>query len=145
MHDIENTLIGTTSPGLSVEQRKRLIIGVELVSKPSILIFLAELTSGLDGQAAYNIARFLRKLADVGQTALVTIYQPSAQLFAQFNSLLLLARGRKAVYFGDIGENTTTVKKYFAHHSAPCPKDTNPAEHMIDVVSGTLSQGRDWN
>lgn len=79
MQDIENTLIGTSGAGLSVEQRKRLTIGVELVSKPRILIFLDEPTSGLDGQAAFNIVRFLRKLADVGQAVLVTIHQPSAQ------------------------------------------------------------------
>ncbi|KUJ19547.1 putative Brefeldin A resistance protein [Mollisia scopiformis] len=145
MHDIENTLIGNTGAGLSVEQRKRLTIGVELVSKPSILIFLDEPTSGLDGQAAFNIVRFLRKLADVGQAVLVTIHQPSAQLFLQFDSLLLLAKGGKTVYFGDIGDNASTLKEYFARYDAPCPKDANPAEHMIDVVSGTLSQGRDWN
>ena len=145
MHDIENTLVGTAGAGLSVEQRKRLTIGVELVSKPSILIFLDEPTSGLDGQAAFNIVRFLRKLADVGQAVLVTIHQPSAQLFAQFDSLLLLAKGGKTVYFGDIGDNGATVKDYFARYDAPCPKDANPAEHMIDVVSGSLSQGRDWN
>ena len=145
MHDIENTLIGTTGAGLSVEQRKRLTIGVELVSKPSILIFLDEPTSGLDGQAAFNIVRFLRKLADVGQAVLVTIHQPSAQLFLQFDSLLLLAKGGKTVYFGDIGENASTLKEYFARYDAPCPKDANPAEHMIDVVSGSLSQGKDWN
>jgi ABC-type multidrug transport system ATPase subunit len=145
MHDIENNLIGTAGAGLSVEQRKRLTIGVELVSKPSILIFLDEPTSGLDGQAAFNIVRFLRKLADVGQAVLVTIHQPSAQLFLQFDSLLLLAKGGKTVYFGDIGENATTLKEYFARYGAPCPKDANPAEHMIDVVSGTLSQGKNWN
>lgn len=145
MHDIENTLIGTTGAGLSVEQRKRLTIGVELVSKPSILIFLDEPTSGLDGQAAFNIVRFLRKLADVGQAVLVTIHQPSAQLFLQFDSLLLLAKGGKTVYFGDIGENGSTLKDYFARHDAPCPKDANPAEHMIDVVSGSLSQDKNWN
>ncbi|KAL3419145.1 Brefeldin A resistance protein (ABC-2 type transporter) [Phlyctema vagabunda] len=145
MEDIENCLIGTAGAGLSVEQRKRLTIGVELVSKPSILIFLDEPTSGLDGQAAFNIVRFLRKLADAGQAVLVTIHQPSAQLFAQFDSLLLLAKGGKTVYFGDIGDNAATVKEYFARYDAPCPKDANPAEHMIDVVSGTLSQGRNWN
>jgi ATP-binding cassette, subfamily G (WHITE), member 2, SNQ2 len=145
MHDIENTLIGTTYAGLSVEQRKRLTIGVELVSKPSILIFLDEPTSGLDGQAAFNIVRFLRKLADVGQAVLVTIHQPSASLFAQFDSLLLLAKGGKTVYFGDIGENAATLKEYFGRYGAPCPEHSNPAEHMIDVVSGSLSQGRDWN
>lgn len=145
LHDIADTLIGRVGAGLSVEQRKRVTIGVELVSKPSILIFLDEPTSGLDGQSAYNTVRFLRKLADVGQAVLVTIHQPSAQLFAEFDTLLLLAKGGKTVYFGDIGDNGKTVKDYFGRYGAPCPADTNPAEHMIDVVSGHLSQGRDWN
>lgn len=145
MHDIANTLIGTAAAGLSVEQRKRLTIGVELVSKPSILIFLDEPTSGLDGQAAFNTVRFLRKLADVGQAVLVTIHQPSASLFAQFDTLLLLAKGGKTVYFGDIGDDAKTIKEYFGRYDAACPENSNPAEHMIDVVSGTLSKGRDWN
>ncbi|PLB36892.1 putative ABC multidrug transporter [Aspergillus candidus] len=145
LHDIADTLIGRVGSGLSVEQRKRVTIGVELVSKPSILIFLDEPTSGLDGQSAYNTVRFLRKLADVGQAVLVTIHQPSAQLFAEFDTLLLLAKGGKTVYFGDIGNNGQTVKDYFSRYGAPCPANANPAEHMIDVVSGVLSQGRDWN
>ncbi|MBZ6431865.1 MAG: ATP-binding cassette domain-containing protein [Acinetobacter pittii] len=80
LDDLADTLIGTVGNGLSVEQRKRVTIGVELVSKPSILIFLDEPTSGLDGQSAYNTVRFLRKLADVGQAVLVGL------LFLQFNN-----------------------------------------------------------
>jgi ABC-type multidrug transport system ATPase subunit len=145
LQDLADTLIGRPGAGLTVEGRKRVTIGVELVSKPSILIFLDEPTSGLDGQSAYNTVRFLRKLADVGQAVLVTIHQPSAQLFAQFDTLLLLAKGGKTVYFGEIGDSALTVREYFARYGAPCPDETNPAEHMIDVVSGNLSQGRDWN
>lgn len=145
LQDIEHTLIGRVGAGLSIEQRKRLTIGVELVAKPSILIFLDEPTSGLDGQAAFNTLRFLRKLSEVGQAVLVTIHQPSASLFAQFDTLILLAKGGKTVYSGPIGDNAQTVKDYFGRYGAPCPVDTNPAEHMIDVVSGTSSQGRDWN
>ncbi|KAF7554149.1 hypothetical protein G7Z17_g3127 [Cylindrodendrum hubeiense] len=145
LHDLADTLIGDVGAGLSVEQRKRVTIGVELVSKPSILIFLDEPTSGLDGQSAFNTVRFLRKLADAGQAVLVTIHQPSAQLFAQFDTLLLLAKGGKTVYFGDIGEHAKTIKEYFGRFGAPCPKEVNPAEHMIDVVSGHMSQGKDWN
>ncbi|KAK3321292.1 ABC-2 type transporter-domain-containing protein [Cercophora scortea] len=145
LHDLADTLIGRVGAGLTVEQRKRVTIGVELVSKPSILIFLDEPTSGLDGQSAYNTVRFLRKLADAGQAILVTIHQPSAQLFAMFDTLLLLKPGGKTVYFGDIGNNAETIRNYFGRYDAPCPKDANPAEHMIDVVSGELSQGRDWN
>jgi ABC-type multidrug transport system permease subunit/ABC-type multidrug transport system ATPase subunit len=145
LHDLADTLIGQPGSGLTIEQRKRVTIGVELVAKPSILIFLDEPTSGLDGQSAYNTVRFLRKLADVGQAVLVTIHQPSAQVFSVFDTLLLLAGGGKTVYFGDIGENGKTVKGYFERHGAPCPEETNLAEHMIDVVSGPLSQGKDWN
>ncbi|KAF2721956.1 hypothetical protein K431DRAFT_312141 [Polychaeton citri CBS 116435] len=145
LRDLEHTLIGKPGAGLTIEQRKRVTIGVELVSKPSILIFLDEPTSGLDGQAAYSTVRFLRKLADAGQAVLVTIHQPSAQLFAQFDTLLLLARGGKTVYFGDIGDNAATIKDYFGRNGAQFASDMNPAEAMIDVVSGSMSQGRDWN
>jgi len=145
LNDLEHTLIGRPGTGLSVEQRKRLTIAVELVAKPSILIFLDEPTSGLDGQAAYNTVRFLRKLTEAGQAVLVTIHQPSAQLFAQFDKLLLLAAGGKTVYFGDIGQNANTVKEYFGRYGSPCPPEANPAEHMIDVVSGTGGEGQDWN
>jgi ABC-type multidrug transport system ATPase subunit len=34
LHDLEDAMIGTPGAGLGVEQRKRLTIGVELVSKP---------------------------------------------------------------------------------------------------------------
>ncbi|KAF2024223.1 ABC transporter [Setomelanomma holmii] len=145
LHDLEHTLIGRVGAGLSVEQRTRVTIGVELVSKPSILIFLDEPTSGLDGPAAFNTVRFLRKLADVGQAVLVTIHQPSAQLFAQFDSLPLLMKGGKTVYFGDIGDNADTIREYFGRYDAPCPQGVNPAEHMIDVVTGTHASGKNWH
>lgn len=147
LHGISDTLIGKVGAGLSIEQRKRVTIGVELVSKPRILIFLDEPTSGLDGQSAYNTVRFLRKLADLGQAILVTIHQPSAQLFSQFDTLLLLAKAGKMVYFGDIGIDCMTLKDYFSRNGAPCPADVNPADHMIDVVSGNVPQaaGVDWH
>jgi len=82
---------------LGVEARKRLTIGVELASKPELLLFLDEPTSGLDGQSAWNIVRFLRKLADHGQAILCTIHQPSSLLFESFDRLLLLQRGGETV------------------------------------------------
>ena len=54
---------------LGVEARKRLTIGVELASRPSALLFLDEPTSGLDAQSAFNLVRFLRKLAAAGQVS----------------------------------------------------------------------------
>lgn len=94
------------------------------------MIFLDEPTSGLDGQAAFSTVQFLRKLADAGQAVLVTIHQPSAQLFAQFETLLLLAKGGKTVYFGDIGDDAATIREYFGRNGAPCPPSSNPVRSL---------------
>lgn len=140
LHDLEDALVGT---GLTVEQTKRLTFGVELVARPRLLIFLDEPTSGLDGQSAFNIVRFLRKLADAGQAILVTIHQPSAQVFSFFDTLLLLNKGKTA-YFGEIGANGSVLRKYLKRNGAPCPEGANIAEHMISVVSEQTSQEKDW-
>lgn len=134
-----------TAPGsgLSIEQRKRLTIATELVAKPSLL-FLDEPTSGLDGQSAFNICRFMQKLAASGQTIIATIHQPSAALFNAFDVLLLLAKGGRTTYFGPIGEDSSTVVDYFAQRGIPCPLDANPAEHVVDVVQGRFGTETDW-
>lgn len=74
MRDLAGAIVGTMGEGLNQEQKKRLTIGVELAAKPELLFFLDEPTSGLDSQAAWNIVRFLRKLADAGQAILCKWY-----------------------------------------------------------------------
>ncbi|PGH26589.1 hypothetical protein AJ80_01718 [Polytolypa hystricis UAMH7299] len=140
---IEEALIGVPGEGLSIEQRKRVTLGVELVAKPNLL-FMDEPTSGLDGQSAYNIVRFMRKLADGGQAVLCTIHQPSASLFEAFDGLLLLARGGQMTYFGPTGRNSATVLDYFSRNGAPCDENVNPAEHIVDAVQGYVKVGADW-
>ncbi|KAF9341801.1 hypothetical protein BGZ91_002056 [Linnemannia elongata] len=145
MQDIADALIGTTESGLgiSVEERKRLTIGVELVAKPKLL-FLDEPTSGLDAQASYNIMRFMRKLTDQGQAILCTIHQPSSQLFAFFDDLLLLAKGGHTVFFGELGHDSVDLINYFQKNGAPtCASDANPAEYILDVVNARHSN-LDW-
>ncbi|KIP11760.1 hypothetical protein PHLGIDRAFT_114337 [Phlebiopsis gigantea 11061_1 CR5-6] len=132
---------------LGVEARKRLTIGVELASKPELLLFLDEPTSGLDGQSAWNLVRFLRKLAASGQAILCTIHQPSSLLFESFDRLLLLERGGETVYFGDIGPDATVLREYLARYGAQCPSNVNPAEYMLDAIGAGLAPRigeKDW-
>ncbi|KAG6589885.1 ABC transporter G family member 36, partial [Cucurbita argyrosperma subsp. sororia] len=70
--------------GLSIEQRKRLTIAVELVANPSI-IFLDEPTSGLDARAAAIVMRAVRNTVDTGRTVVCTIHQPSIDIFESFD------------------------------------------------------------
>lgn len=107
---------------------------MELAAKPELLLFLDEPTSGLDSQSAFNIVRFLRKLAAAGQAILCTIHQPNSALFESFDRLLLLQKGGRCVYFGDIGKDAHVLLEYFHNHGADCPPDANPAEWMLDAI-----------
>lgn len=135
MHEYSNAIIGTPGEGLNVEQRKRLTIGVELASRPELLVFLDEPTSGLDSQTSWSICNLMEKLTKAGQAILCTIHQPSAILFQRFDRLLLLAKGGKTVYFGDIGKNSYILTDYFVRNGGPpLPLDANPAEYMLNVI-----------
>src|SRR6201996_1201081 len=147
MEDIADAIIGSPENGLAVEQRKRVTIGVELAAKPELLLFLDEPSSGLDSQSAFNIVRFLRKLAAAGQAILCTIHQPNSALFENFDRLLLLQRGGQCVYFGDIGKDAHVLLDYFRRHGADCPPDANPAEWMLDAIGAGMTPrigDQDW-
>lgn len=150
MEPFAEALVGSVGQGLSVEQRKRLTIAVELTAKPKLLLFLDEPTSGMDSLAAWSVVRFLRRLADAGQSILCTIHQPSGELFAQFDRLILLQKGGKVAYQGELHNDRTCGKllDYFEEHAgAKCPADANPAEFMLDCIGAGASaeSTHDWS
>lgn len=134
---------------LGVEQKKRLTIGVELAAKPSLLLFLDEPTSGLDSQSAMSIVRFLRKLCAAGQAIICTIHQPSSDLIQEFDKILALNPGGNVFYFGPVGENGSSVIKYFADRGTECPPGKNVAEFILETAAkgGSKVDGRriNWN
>lgn len=67
--DRVNLKIGRLSGG----QRKRVSVGVELLSRPPLL-FLDEPTSGLDPLAEFKLMELLRRLADTGCTVISTTH-----------------------------------------------------------------------
>lgn len=147
MRGIAGATIGKIGEGLNQEQRKRVTIGVELASKPELLLFLDEPTSGLDSGAAFNIVRFLRKLADSGQALLVTIHQPSSVLFEHFDELLLLKSGGRVVYHGSLGKDSRHLIDYFEKNGAKkCDPAANPAEYMLEAIGAgdPNYKGQDW-
>ncbi|PAN14215.1 hypothetical protein PAHAL_2G391800 [Panicum hallii] len=128
--------------GLSIEQRKRLTIAVELVANPSI-IFMDEPTSGLDARAAAIVMRTVRNTVNTGRTVVCTIHQPSIDIFEAFDELLLLKRGGRVIYAGQLGVQSRILVEYF--EAIPgVPKITegyNPATWMLDV-SSPLAEAR---
>ncbi|EEY56183.1 ATP-binding Cassette (ABC) Superfamily [Phytophthora infestans T30-4] len=121
--------------GSSMEQMKRLTIGVELAAQPSVL-FLDEPTSGLDARSAKLIMDGVRKVADTGRTVVCTIHQPSAEVFQVFDSMLLLKRGGETVFAGELGVNASEMIKYFESIEGveKLRDNYNPASWMLDVI-----------
>ncbi|KAK6505277.1 hypothetical protein TWF481_007186 [Arthrobotrys musiformis] len=147
MSNYADAVVGVPGSGLNVEERKRLTIGVELAARPKLLLFLDEPTSGLDSQTSWSICNLMEKLTRSGQAILCTIHQPSAMLFQRFDRLLLLAKGGKTVYFGEVGDNASVLLDYFVRNGGSlCPANANPAEYMLEVIGaapGTRSE-IDW-
>ncbi len=84
---------------LSGGQRRRVNLAVELVTDPSLLI-LDEPTSGLSWTDAADVVATLRRLADDGRTIVLTIHQPDFQEFEKFDSVAILGRGGKLLFYG---------------------------------------------
>ncbi|RHZ09009.1 hypothetical protein DYB31_005879 [Aphanomyces astaci] len=122
--------------GSSVEQMKRLTIGVELAAAP-IVLFLDEPTSGLDASSAKIVMTGIRKIASTGRTVVCTIHQPSAEVFDMFDSFLLLQRGGQTVFFGDLGSKATNLIEYFSRVQpamTPHVAGVNPATWMLECI-----------
>ncbi|KAG8080329.1 hypothetical protein GUJ93_ZPchr0007g6158 [Zizania palustris] len=140
---LRDALVGLPGvSGLSTEQRKRLTIAVELVANPS-LIFMDEPTSGLDARAAAIVMRTVRNTVNTGRTVVCTIHQPSIDIFESFDELLLLKRGGRVIYAGQLGRHSHILVEYF--EAIPgVPKITegyNPATWMLEV-SSPLAEAR---
>ncbi len=91
---------------LSGGQRKRVSVGVELLSRPGVL-FLDEPTSGLDPGTEAKLMKLFRRLADQGRTVVCTTHV--MENIDLFHKIVVLAPGGKLAYFGPPGR----AKQFF--------------------------------
>jgi ATP-binding cassette subfamily G (WHITE) protein 1 len=122
----KNTIVGDiTIKGISGGERKRLSVGMEMITNPSI-IFLDEPTSGLDTYTAYSLVKNLKNLTETGRTVVATIHQPSSDILRLFDDIILLNHG-KIVYQGEVNN----LVKYFDNIGYKCPEYTNPSDFIF--------------
>ena len=70
------------------------------MSDPQV-IMLDEPTSGLDSLTSFVIIDYLSYIAHkYGKTVLMTIHQPSSEIFQKFDGLILMLQGR-VIYQGE--------------------------------------------
>ncbi|CAG9325718.1 unnamed protein product [Blepharisma stoltei] len=124
----DNIVGSITKKGLSGGERKRVCIGMELITDPIVLL-LDEPTSGLDSFTAEVVIDLLIEQARKGRTVMSTIHQPSTSIFDKFDRLLLLAEGH-LVYQGRARDSP----KYFAKVGYSVPKLMNPADFYMRLL-----------
>jgi ABC-type multidrug transport system ATPase subunit len=100
-----NSLISALSGG----QRKRVSIGVELLTKPG-LFFLDEATSGLDPGTETEMMELLRKLADGGRTVILVTHATKNVMMC--DQVVFLAKGGYLAYYGPPNEALDYFEKY---------------------------------
>ncbi|XP_026501599.1 protein scarlet [Vanessa tameamea] len=133
LYGAKNTRIGGLDglKTLSGGERKRLAFATELLTDPGLL-FCDEPTTGLDSSSAQKLMTLLRASAVQGKTVICTIHQPSSELMALFDKLLLLAEGRIA-FAGD----ASGALSFFESLGYNCPMTYNPTDFFIKVLALT--------
>eukprot|EP00752_Nemacystus_decipiens_P005654 g5117.t1 len=127
-----DTLVGDLkNPGISGGEKRRLAIGLQMIGleSPSIVL-IDEPSSGLDSHQALQMMATIRDLCSEGHTVVVAIHQPRSSIYAMFDDVLLLSDGR-VMYHGATDEALPRLAS-LGHR---CPKNFNPADFMVDLIS----------
>ncbi|KAF9358188.1 hypothetical protein BGX26_002309 [Mortierella sp. AD094] len=135
LNSVMDSVVGDAERrGISGGQRKRVNIGLELVTDPSIL-FLDEPTSGLDSSTSGDVCKLLKSVARrKGLTVVAVIHSPSPVAFDQFDDILLLGQNGRVVFHGP----RTEAPAYFAAIGFPIPNGASPSDFYMDVISNNV-------
>ena len=124
------TLIGNQFfKGLSGGEKKRVCIGIELISNPSIL-FLDEPTSGLDAFQALAVMQALTELAKAGRTIVTVIHQPRSAIYDLVDDLILLSEGYCLFHGG-----RQYASLYFEKLGYQAPPFCTISDFFLDCIS----------
>ncbi|KAL5091533.1 hypothetical protein Trisim1_003135 [Trichoderma cf. simile WF8] len=130
LKECANTRIGNSQHrGCSGGEKRRVSIGVQLLSNPSVL-FLDEPTTGLDATSAFQLIRTLKALAQKGRNIITTIHQPRSEIWDLFDNLIILSKG-SPVFSGPVSE----CLPWFKDLGHQLPPFVNPAEFVIDIAA----------
>ncbi|KAG6917022.1 hypothetical protein DXG01_004148 [Tephrocybe rancida] len=128
---------GGKTRGISGGEMRRVSIGLELISRPDVLI-LDEPTSGLDSVSAARVAQVLHDIAHDPTNpipVIASIHQPNSKLYQTFDSILLLSHGR-SLYSGPGGFAPSDYFARVASDIVPsCPQGYNVADYLLDIAS----------
>jgi ABC-type multidrug transport system ATPase subunit len=122
---------------ISGGERKRVSIAHEIIMKPALL-FLDEPTSGLSAEDAANVMGLLRDLTGRGTTIVVSIHQPSSEIYRKLDNVVYLLLGN-VIYYGPAHPDS------FFFFNGPQETELQEAEMLADPANVMRSFSREQN
>eukprot|EP00897_Mesotaenium_endlicherianum_P001116 jgi/Mesen1/11004/ME000098S10399 len=126
-----NTVVGNEMVrGISGGQKKRVTTG-EMIVGPKQVLFMDEISTGLDSSTTFLITKCLMNLAHLQDaTLLVALLQPAPETYDLFDDIMLLAEGH-IVYHGPRDQ----VLPFFEAQGFRCPPRKGAADFLQEVTS----------
>nr|XP_027071225.1 ABC transporter G family member 32-like isoform X1 [Coffea arabica] len=125
--------------GISGGQKKRLATG-ELLVGPSRVLFMDEISNGLDSSTTYQIIKYLKHSTHaLDGTTVISLLQPAPETYELFDDVILLSEGH-IVYQGP----REAALDFFSFMGFSCPERKNVADFLQEVVS-EKDQGQYWS
>jgi ABC-type multidrug transport system ATPase subunit/ABC-type multidrug transport system permease subunit len=138
----DNVVGSAIKKTLSGGERKRLNIGLDMISSADVYLF-DEPTSGLSSKDSEHVIEIIRSMAH-NKIVLVTIHQPTSKLFQMFSKALLLDKGGRMVFYGTPSEMLAYFaaaehQQHFGTELGGCPAcGTTRPEFIFDVLETPL-------
>ncbi|RLN90779.1 hypothetical protein BBJ28_00005766 [Nothophytophthora sp. Chile5] len=134
LESCQDTMVGDAMMrGVSGGERKRVTTG-EMQFGDQLVTMMDEISTGLDSAAAFDIIKTQRSLAKaLHRTVVISLLQPSPEIFALFDNVLILNEGR-VIYNGAREE----APGYFERLGFTCPPHRDVADFLMDI--GTPKQ-----
>ena len=138
----DNIVGSAVKKTLSGGERKRLNIGLDMVSSADVFLF-DEPTSGLSSKDSEHVIDIIRSIAH-NKIVLVTLHQPTSKLFQMFSKALLLDKGGRMVFYGTPTEMlgyfaAAEHEQHFGTELGGCPAcGTTRPEFIFDVLETPL-------
>uniref|UniRef100_A0A0D9UXG8 ABC transporter domain-containing protein n=1 Tax=Leersia perrieri TaxID=77586 RepID=A0A0D9UXG8_9ORYZ len=126
-----DTIVGDEMiKGISGGQKKRLTTGELLVGSARVL-FMDEISTGLDSATTYQIIKYLRHSTHaLDGTTIISLLQPAPETYELFDDVILISEGQ-IVYQGP----REYAVDFFASMGFRCPERKNVADFLQEVLS----------
>ncbi|KAE8817327.1 ABC transporter G family member 42 [Hordeum vulgare] len=126
-----DTIVGDQMQrGISGGQKKRVTTG-EMIVGPTKVLFMDEISTGLDSSTTFQIVKCLQQIVHLGEaTILMSLLQPAPETFELFDDIILLSEGQ-IVYQGP----RDYVLEFFESCGFRCPERKGTADFLQEVTS----------